>query len=201
VSGPDSASEVLGAPLLAVGPKHSRFLPEPPAEVAPVVGLAFQHALSADRPLALLLPVGRDTDGALSAGLVARTSRLANEVANVMARSGTAVALVELGPARGARFTSTNLQVIDAEMLWIDGSTNGKEITAALAARGMEVDTVLVVPDVDVSHESALDLFDTSDATVLVVLDGELLDPLLAMRREMDSLGHAALGVVVDPPV
>jgi hypothetical protein len=200
VSGADSASEVLGAPLLAVGQKHSRFLPEPPAEVAPVVGLALQHALSTDRPLALLMPVGRDTDGSLSAGLVARTAHMANDVANVMARNGTTVALVEIGPARGAKFTSTNLEVIDADELWIDGSTNGKEITAALGARGMDVDTLLVVPDADMSHESALDLFDASDAAVLVVLDGELLDPLLAMRREMDSLGHVALGVVVDPP-
>jgi len=200
VTGAESASAVLGTPLLAVGPKHSRWLPEPPAEVAPVVGLALQHTLSDDRPLALLLPVGRDVDGQLSADLVARTARTANDVANVMARSGTTVALVELGPARGARFTSTNLQVIDADQLWIDGSTTGKEVMAALHARGMEVDALLVVPDVDVSHESALDLFDASDAAVLLVLDGELLDPLLAMRREMDSLGHSALGVVVDPP-
>ncbi len=200
VSGAESASEVLGAPLLAVGAKRSRFLPQPPAEVAPVVGLALQHTLSGDRPLGLVLPVGRNTDGSLSAGLVARTSRMASEVANVMARTGTTVALVELGPERGARFTSTKLQVIDADGLWIDGSNNGKEILAALAARGMDVDAILVVPDADVNHESALDLFDASDAAVLVVLDGELLDPLFAMRREMDSLGHAALGVVVDPP-
>jgi hypothetical protein len=64
----------------------------------------------------------------------------------------------------------------------------------------MVVDALLVVPDADVSHESALDLFDASDAAVLVVLDGELLDPLLAMRREMAPLSHSALGVVVDPP-
>jgi hypothetical protein len=190
------AGDILGAPLLAVGPRSPGAAQS--GEVAAVVGLSVQRALPSKSAMVVFLPIGAKESATRS--VVERSAMLAEQVSNVMARAGRKVTVAHVGSHGEVRFGSPDGSTADLAELWVDGSANAEELTSALRARGIDADVVVVAPQSDLGPEALLDLVDASDLIVVTVLSRSPLDPMYTARRELTSLGRTPLGVVVDPP-
>jgi hypothetical protein len=190
VTSPEVAADVLGASLLAVGPD----------DVSPVVGLGILHDLPDAIGLALVLPVGTRTEAGLDPDLVARSDNLVDRIARGLTQAGSPAVAATVDRDGRCTVTTANRSLVVLDSLWADGTNTGDGVVSLLAKRGVGTDVVLVVPDASLDQGTLLSLVELSDTIVVVVRNGEWLEPLATTRRELRSLGRDPLGVVVDPP-
>ena len=81
--------------------------------------------------------------------------------------------------------------------LWSEFSGR-EEFEATLRQVGVDADLVVLVPVVDVEHDVLLDLMLLADVSVVAVRTGEVIEPLVTLRRDFDALGREPHGVVAD---
>jgi hypothetical protein len=200
ITSPEAASDVLGTPLLAVGPQGGVIRSHVEIDVAPVVGFAVERALPSPTGAALFLPIGGSASGRDPVAVSARTARLAEQVAAVVQRGGREVALASVHADGGVSVVTPNGSKV--ELLSLAGVSTGADtdFSPLLGKAGEGVDALVFVLDAGLHPEVVLDVMAGSDVVVPVILDGEDVEPVLAARREFASLGLRPLGLVVDPP-
>lgn len=187
----DSAARLMGAPLVAVGSG-----PGGPGErvfddVAPVVAMSILRVIG-DAPLgvALLLPRGGTEVGDA-------TAHLAEHMVPVFERAGAQVAVLAVTSA-GQAFRMVAGSVGDEiPGLWNEFAGRD-ELEKGFRAAGLDADVVVLVPAPEVDHEVLLDLIVVADAIFVSTETGTDLEPLFALRRDLEALGRRAHGVVVD---
>jgi len=219
---PIHASEILGAPLLAVGESprggSSR------ADVAPVIAHAATRAIGDQSAGIVLILSSEVIGGSRGQGRsgTGEAERLAADVASVLARVGHQVSVVRVDAngkiavaasqvATGERVTTPGPNgdshaadrgpgaAVEAVVDVSRRVAGGREILLSIPAEVGFVDDIVLVT-VSPALESAvlLDLIALADVTVPMVRTGMPLIPLVVLRRDLDAVGVRPLGVVAD---
>lgn len=193
VTAPTDAARLLQAPLLGVGPRGSQRATGAHGrdQVYPVVAMSTLRAVgNAPTGIVLLIPRGAAEvgDGSI---------RLARDMTPVLERAGAKVAV--LAVAASGRAFLLRPEGVEEELanLWSE-FTGREEFEATLRQSGVDADLIVLVPVVDVEHDVLLDLILLADVSVVSVRTGELLEPLVTLRRDFDALGREPHGVVAD---
>ncbi len=188
---PSTASHILRAPLLGVGPGAAAVMDKGSSEVAPVAAMSILRAVG-DTPIgiALLIPSGGTSVGD-------GVAVLARDMRPVLERAGAKVAVLGVAAYGVAFALAADGTEEEIDGLWSEFSGRA-EFEAKLREFGIDADLVVLVPVVDIEHEVLLDLMLLADVTLVAAGTGGPIDPLIALRRDFDALGRDPQGVVSD---
>jgi hypothetical protein len=122
---------------------------------------------------------------------------LARAMTPVLERAGAKVAVLAVAASGRAFLLRPEGTEEEIDGLWSEFSGRD-EFEATLRQVGVDADLLVLVPVVDVEHDVLLDLMLLADVSVVAVRTGELIEPLVTLRRDFDALGREPHGVVAD---